>query len=841
MKILDYINTSGSVIVVTDNPLSEISTQTIYLNNVLVLTTATPGDIYYQVLSDTVVPGRALFKINNLFSNTCYIVSATVFTNPGIEFWNNDFDPAAIDTAITGGTWSNGVAVDAMGVNPEEILLDGDSFMSPSVSYAPEEMVPGHTVDSLGINVYTKDVDSYATVISGAFGVTANKITTATIGAYPDEYSGIMVYYNGKNFNRVTTLSTMTGNQFFVTGRDIVLPPQPTSGVGGYTYVKIGGIGLIDSNSTYAPTTATVAFVDSLARFEDVRSVYVLIDGQEVPSTSYVLERNFTDNYRATVKVSNITTSSLIQAWFFNTPNVKFNKMNVETRTISASTTSIILNFVPGSWQPYSDKAIVEISTSSVSTDRRRLTPPYTSNYTKENNNRVFALDNRSTTTGYLSTITAKDIFVYANGTEIRPGYDFNFDLTNKTIELVPNLYPDGTYISVVCLGGSQYDYVISGNVLRFRQPYSNNTVKITTFNNHDSLYMNNEVFGYNSLRRFKLRYPVIDDNFVWVYLDGVPLVHRFDYELLSDQQIIRLSEDLVITGSPTVMVTSIQNPQYMNKVYAYRIFKDFFDRVHFKRLSAYHTTFLIEPLKYSDTSIKVFDSSRLSPFNPAKNIPGIALIDRERVEFFSRDYNELLDLRRGTLGTGPAFYIDEGTKVIDQGILQTIPYSDSHYVQHFLTTATNTYIISTLTTTASGYGITLNTGTNDDPVHAADQILVYYGGRPLRKAAYQGYVSNTSTELVTFDPEFNIITATQSLVLNIDVEPGVYVELVQKTGSVFTQSESILVSNDVQSRFIRAQEADLPDVYYYGGDPRLLDVNNVPLTDHYGNSLLRY
>lgn len=959
MKTIDQITSYGTLTLVTDNKLSDIVRHEIYIGSSQIFT-ATTSSVYYRLENDAVIPGisppnpvvsgRAVFKIRNLTSGTCYKFSATVYTNPGIEFWSNDFEAAALDTALQGGTWSNGVIADAFGVSPSDLIIDGDAFMSPSVSYAPEEMVPGHAVDSLGINVYTKGADSYATVVSGAFSVVAGVTATVTLSLYPDAYSGIRVYVNNRTLDYGSNINSLTANQYFVDGRYLIVPPQAQSGQGGYTFVRIGGTGLIDSNSTDVANTNT-GMVSSLAALRDIRYTYVLVNGSAISNTVspssvyYQLLPDFTDNRRAAVYVYNLTLPlNTIQAWFFNTPSVKFNTFREEIFNAPATnnTQTLVLSYPPVSWQPYSDKAIVEISNSSASTTRRRLIPPYTSNYYKANNNLTYDIDNRSDNRplAYLSTLTAADVFVYGNGTRLRPGFDFTFDLVSKKITITDGVFPDGTYISVVALGGNDYDYVISDNIIRFRSIINNTNVKVTTFPNHDKLFMNNEVFPANGLRLYQLEYPAEDENYVWVYVDGYPIVHRVDFEVLADKRTVQLALGVNQTNSSTVMVTSIRNPQYLNNVFGYRIFKDFFERDQYKRLSKDNTTFLRENLKFYDTTIKVFDTGILSPSNPTLNVPGVVLIDRERIEFFNVDFDELQTLRRGTLGTSPAFYVDEGSKVIDQGIFQTIPYTDSIYSYTTITTTASVYTIPYVYTENSltnlVLGINLSTATVVDPI---DQIKVYYGGTQLNKAAYQKYLENTN-ETVEISQEFSVeilsttfsfTTATseitisvpdllynenfigsvvytndltptvyfargvltnstyantgtisssgvnysvaykfgldfigtlftftnmvgtlntltltldyQHLTLNISdrLEPEVALYMVKREGRTWHGSESLLLSSDAQSRFIRTEPAELPDVYYYGGDPRLQDTNNVPLTDDSGEVLLRY
>jgi hypothetical protein len=49
------------------------------------------------------------------------------------------------------------------------ITIDGDKFLSSLPNQAPEEVVPGFTADTLGIDVYTKDKIGAPTIVSGAF------------------------------------------------------------------------------------------------------------------------------------------------------------------------------------------------------------------------------------------------------------------------------------------------------------------------------------------------------------------------------------------------------------------------------------------------------------------------------------------------------------------------------------------------------------------------------------------------------------------------------------------------------------------------------------------------
>jgi hypothetical protein len=222
------------------------------------------------------------------------------------------------------------------------------------------------------------------------------------------------------------------------------------------------------------------------------------------------------------------------------------------------------------------------------------------------------------------------------------------------------------------------------------------------------------------------------------VVVNGVPLVNHHDFELLDDSVTVQVSDEYEHTATDEIVITSISSSKLAETVLGYRIFNDIFNRTHFKRLSKQNTTYLTKELYFSDTSIHVADAGVLTQPVPSKNIPGVVLIDGERIEFFQVNNNVLSQLRRSTLGTSPSFYSESMSKVIDQGPDQTVPFEENYYRQDQITEyAVNEYPIIAV-------DHVINTGThhqfaNDGITLSAsidpkDQILVYYGGRSLRK-----------------------------------------------------------------------------------------------------------
>jgi hypothetical protein len=143
-----------------------------------------------------------------------------------------------------------------------------------------------------------------------------------------------------------------------------------------------------------------------------------------------------------------------------------------------------------------------------------------------------------------------------------------------------------------------------------------------------------------------------------------------------------------------------------------------------------------------------VEDSTTLIPPVIGRNIPGVILVNRERIEFYQMNGNVLSRLRRGTLGTGPSDYLPTGTKVIDQSPEQTVPYNNTIQTQvKWTDSTTNTYTIHAYDhTSTNGISTVTSNGIilqnrditqSSNYINNKDQIVINYGGRVLRKDDY--------------------------------------------------------------------------------------------------------
>ena len=846
--------TTTSASLVTIDKLSEIS-------KCIVIETVNgvdnPTDMQDIVLSEsTTIKDRAIVTVNNLYQFGSTILTIKLYANPALEFWKYTTDTHALDSTISGGSWIADNFVGALGISPQDVIVDGDSFINENAGHAPEECVAGQVIDSLSINVYTKKEDSNAIVLTGTFPVTEKNVTiTADLGIKDSAIGGIRVSFNGITFQRIPGNEAFSNdNQFFIEGSKITIPPQLSLGRVGYTIIMVGGEDVIDGNSVVTFAEEREALVFSTSSIDDIRMVYVLVDGVEISKTEninnygYMLQPVSSSNNRAAVMVYNLPIGAhTVEAWFFTNPYSKFNRFNEQLEAVVVPTTEIILSNPPEKNGTPSSHSIVEVSYGSDTSERKRLSPPWVTYYEISNNNTSFIIDTKNNWDNNLYNLNT--IKVYANGILLTSGFDYNINNTLGTINLTPGLLTNGDTIAIEIL--IDYDYIIFGSTLRLTTPVENCSVKITTFSNHDNLMMRTERFNPTSYNRYKLSKAPVSASYVWVSVNGLFLLPNYDFEILEDGITIQLSNEYPVEAFADIIISSIDAPLYGGQLLGYRMFKDMAGKVSYYRLAKAHTTVLSKELRFSDTEIYVEDSSKLLTPNPVQNRPGVVFLDSERIEFFNRNNNVLSQLRRTTMGTGPAFYAEAGTRVVDQSPMQKLPaiglgWSDTKNIQNIIATTATTYTISTVSNTANSLqfdGIKLSMLT--DAVH---QVEVFYGGRQLRKSSLEVHDNSiaydsassmiingvmTSTNIV-LKPEFSITTATQELhlALSEEIVAGTRITITQTTGTIWQGNESLLTSNSSQATFLRECEAELPSVYYYGGDPTLLEDNNIPLTD---------
>jgi hypothetical protein len=666
-------------------------------------------------------------------------------------------------------TWSGSGLINATGIDSSDLIIDGSyNFIPTQANQAPEELVPGLLADSISIDVYTKGAYQTPTIFNGSINVFASTLTQAiSLTTMPPTRESMVVTLNGNLLNYVDSTSLFANeipNQFTIdwVARQLLIPKQDAPGLLSYSIIGVGtaditGVGLIDYQSVSVISTeaATTASIISLARYDDVSTVYVTVDG--VPTNVLTVPHvTLLGGKRIKIDVTELTPGNhLIQAWFFNSANAKFNNI-IEQRYYSDNTpsftndvngfaTGIRLNTVPRYLGSPNSQIIVELIPDDG--NRIRLKPPRTTYYTVTNADvtQVSYPIIGSTSSFVVDTVEAKNIQVYLNGQLLQYSVNpanptLDYYIVNNQVKLtyrqglngnqpdvgstivIETFYHSNISNAVSITDGSvryDYDYTIAGApeigyTLLLSPNYSNltnATVRILTFSIQDSLGMVPQTFVGNPNRTYRLDHPVLNSNYLWIEANTndkglISLTNGLDYQLLEDHLTILFGANIVLTNSDTVFITSFADPGRSAKTLGYRVTKDFLGKSSFTRLSSADSTYLTKPLTAFDKEIHIADGSILSLSNDDKNIPGVVSIAGERIEFFKNINNVLSQLRRATGGTSSVGNLPAGTIVMDQGINQIIqesvakPYSDITLIQNTYTGVDlrNTYVISTAT-----------------------------------------------------------------------------------------------------------------------------------------------
>jgi hypothetical protein len=348
-------------------------------------------------------------------------------------------------------------------------------------------------------------------------------------------------------------------------------------------------------------------------------------------------------------------------------------------------------------------------------------------------------------------------------------------------------------------------------------------TVDIYTFSNHDinELERNSYDVVWNtnqapegtqeyidknllSTGYVKLQKPAISANYVWVFKNGIILVPQKDYKIVDKKDGVQMYEK--VDPNDTIDVLQFAAPVSKPK-FGYRIFKDMLNRFHYKRLNKDNEYELQQPLNYYDQTIQLKDATGIQSPNRAIGLPGVVYIDKERIEYFAVDNNQLRQIRRGTLGTGIKETYAVNTKVIGQGIEENIPYKDEIYKTKYVgDSSTKQFLLDWIPT-------------------SVNEFDVYLGGIKLRKDVITSFDPTKDQDSpegdITIAPEYTMETiifgeATVTAIYLADyLNPpadGTLVEVVRKTGRVWSeQGKTIADSENQICKFITDKTISLP------------------------------
>jgi len=721
-------------------------------------------------------------------STVTFTISETPEENALVEFipFDDDgvltpTDDRTLDSIVKGGLFTS-----ALGHAPSDIILEGDAFVSPDTSYAPEETVPGQLFDTLDIKVYTSP-ESGVPFISEMNHIGDGTETTFAIGDYPGSLASVTVSINGVVQKLTTNYSINVAN------KTITFTSAPANGrviatrvfaISGENYRVLDSFTGDGSTTTYLTSTRGEFNLDSTSS-----DIYVTVDG--VPTTSY--STSITANTITVVFSSAPAADSYIQIAGFNkstTSTRSFASIRNQAITYDGSTNRYTLTYPAGAIGPFSGLTTVEVN-------GRILRGPDNTYYVGDGSTYTYGvvagLDDDSTVDPAKTITLASQVQVFVNGVEKNLSTHYTVDIANQNIEFVTSAVPTAT--DVICISTLvDHQYFIEGTDIilipsAITSPYSlsaTDVLSVTTFNNALGMKQRREVLEGRPSGVFKLRFDTLNAGYTYVWLNGEQLTQGNDYTV-SGNTVTVIGKTIVSSDRLDVMYFAIDSAIGAT---GFRIFKDMLNRTFYKRISKTATTKLTLDMTEGTPIITVEDASVLPTPDPASNTPGVIFIDKERIEYFTKSGNTLGQLRRGTLGTGIKEH-GSGTEVVDASGTQTIPYADTVY--------TNTF---------TGDGSTATFALSQTP-SSASELDIFIGGQRLLLTSEDGSTINYSVD-----------GSTTAVTLSTVPASGTQVKILHKKGQVWytaadgnpADGKGLQASTTQQAKFIANEPTNAPE-----------------------------
>ena len=580
-----------------------------------------------------------------------------------------------IDTALDGG---NLLYATATGLAPDDIMIDGDGYVTTTSSPAPEEVVPGQVVDAVAIKVFDRPTDGSANIKTLSY-IADGTNKEFNLEQFPNSKQAVFVKRN----NIVATL----GTDYFIDypRKKVVFLTAPAADA----IITVNSFGFNGSNvldvDYFVADGATTEFITKAPYLDTDFTYLVYLDGIAISPTIFKTDTSYESSDRIGFRFSIAPSKFAVLNYLIISGNQQTYAVFKTEKLPTNGTNAYTLQNAVGASIPLDTSVIVRAN-------QQILSGPNTSYFTIGSNQYTYTLDQLSVQPYSIDTT---DIIVYADGVQLTLSTDYNVDTSGVSVSINRKTY--STYKGkrlIVSIRGSE-DYNVVGSTITFKQNYTAlDYVEVISAYKHDILQVqrtrtkatNNLQFTPDTPSYYRyvgvlgghieLPESVLAEEQVWVTKNKTLLTNGIDYRLTEALNAIVLDTAPAINDEFEI-ITFAGAP--VSPGLSYMQFKDMLNRTVYKRLSLLKQDELAQDLNYYDSQIYVKDAGNFDKPNPALNKPGIIEINGERIEYFTIKNNTVLgQLRRGTLGTGVPAVHGAGSKVQDIGPSETIPYTDT-------------------------------------------------------------------------------------------------------------------------------------------------------------------
>jgi hypothetical protein len=267
-------------------------------------------------------------------------------------------DDKTLDSLISGGLFKS-----ALGVSPTDISVEGDAFITPETSYAPEENLPGSIFDTVDIRVYTAPTSGVPFIIVKNY-IGDGSTTVFSIGQLAGTQASVVVSLDGatQTLNSEYTVDIQNKTVIFVSAPVLNSKISIKSfAISGSNYMVLDTF--VGDGSTHSFTTKSR---ETYQLDSSLSQLLVTVDG--IPTTDYsytVSGRNIIVNLHtgdgSTANPPAAGTSIQI-ASFNQSPGSGRAYAEIRSQQIvyDGSTNDYTLSYPPGSIGPYSSLTLLE-------------------------------------------------------------------------------------------------------------------------------------------------------------------------------------------------------------------------------------------------------------------------------------------------------------------------------------------------------------------------------------------------------------------------------------------------------------------------------------------------
>jgi len=328
-------------------------------------------------------------------------------------------DEDTYDTQLSGGLFANGALTSATGLAPDDIVLDGDDFVSVERNGGTEELVPGQINDTLSVKVYHRPSGGCPNIMFKNH-VADGASTGYLIGQYFGNATSVIVKIDDqiKKIEDDYTINYQNNKIEFTT-----IPSTNQ-------IISIISIGFVSSDMLdtdyFVGDGVTKEFITKAGWFATATAI-VLVNGEPAEYSLFSTDDEYTDkidqSWRSRVGIQFATPPAVgaVINYIIDSGNIENNATIVKSEEIvylTGQSTYNLSNRI-GTTKPYDQNVLVKQG-------QNFLTPRAADYFTMTNNLLSYSLKDHKYDPSLINT---NDVKVYIDEKELVQGPDFNVEL----------------------------------------------------------------------------------------------------------------------------------------------------------------------------------------------------------------------------------------------------------------------------------------------------------------------------------------------------------------------------------------------------------------------------